>query len=340
MKMLWLRPSTGDNVSLRRERIAERLRKRGVEVDIQDSSGLDAISAARISLLGDYDVIAGNVRMGLFIGYPLARLLRKPFIGDVSDTLSDIRNLPTPVFELLASFEWFVLKRAEAAVFVYKSSYREAIKKGIESAVRLPNAVDYEMFSSPKEDAIEQSQEILTECGVDFQKPMAIYIGRFTDNYHITDIIETARMTPTWDFVFLGEGELADHVVSASHEITNVYYPGSFEYRLMPGFLSYADAGFCFKDAEQPLKLKEYGAARVPVIAQPGELQNFYNESELIFVEPEAGCISEALNEIVTGEVDVARNLQKRVSEHSWEKIADGYHSVLRELVNEDGPMD
>jgi glycosyltransferase involved in cell wall biosynthesis len=333
MKILWLRPSTGENVSVRRERIAEKLRERGTEVDILDASGADAITAVRAALVGDYDVIAGNVRMGLFVGYPLARILRKPFLGDVSDTLSDIEHLPSPLYRLLAAYEWYALKRAEAAVFVYESSYREALDRGVEHATKLPNAVEYNLFSSPSGEVVEEAKTTLEGSGVDLGKPVAIYIGILTPNYHIEDILKTAEATQDWEFVFVGEGELSGSVEQAADTLDNVYYPGSFEYRLMPGFLSHADAGFCFKNAEQPLKLKEYGAAGIPAVVQPGELEKYYGEDELVFVPPQPEEISAALRRIREGEErETAEKLQERVKSYSWDSIADGYQELFEDI--------
>ena len=335
MKVLWLRPSTGENISVRRERIAEKLRTRGMEVDIKDASGTDAFSAIYTALFGNYDLIAGNVRMGLFVGYPLARILRKPFLGDVSDTLSDIDHLPAPLLNILATYEWFILKRSEATVFVYESSYREALDRGIDDAVKLPNAVDYDKFSSPDHQVINEAEDILKEVGVDLEKPVSIYIGIFTDNYNIKDILDAAELTSGWEFIFVGEGELSETVEEASHNLDNVYYPGSFKYRLMPGFLSHADAGFCFKDAEQPLKLKEYGAAGIPAIAQPGDLEKYYDEDELVFVEPTGEGISSALNRLEDNNIRTkfGENLREVAKEYRWEDIADGYYELFEKIT-------
>lgn len=334
MRILWLRPSTGENVSVRRERIAEKLEQKGVEVDIVDASGLDALSAIATAISGNYDVIAGNVRIGLYIGYPIAKILGKPFLGDVSDTLADIENLPSPLFELLAEYEWFVLKRADASVFVYQSSLEEAKERGIQDAIKLPNAVNYEMFASPDQRVVTESRNILESSGVDFQKPMAIYIGIFTDNYHIKDIVNAARSTPEWEFVFVGEGERFELINEAQNDLDNVYYPGAFEYRLMPGFLSQADVGFCFKDAEQPLKLKEYGAAGIPAIVQPGELSDWYEEDELVFVEPDRNRISEVLGQLEDKKVrkEYGENLREVAKEYRWEDIAKGYFDIFQKI--------
>lgn len=336
MKVLWLRPSKGDNISVRRERIAEHLREHGVEVDILDASGLDAVAATWQAVTGDYDVVAGNVRVGLYLGYVIARLLGKPFLGDVSDPLSDIDTLPRPLFRFFEWYEWFVLKRADAAVFVYESSFQVAQRRGIDG-VKLPNAVDYDLFATPAEAVVQEGKKILINEGVDLDKPLAIYIGGLTETYHIKDILGAARLTSEWEFVFVGEGPLQTVVEAAARDLSNVYFPGAFRYRLMPGFLAHADVGFCFKDAEQPLKLKEYGAAGIPAIVQYGELEKWYSEDELVFTEPTPVEISEVLQQVSTDPNtlrEYGHNLQRVANEYSWERIADEYDRLLHEITS------
>ncbi len=336
MRVLWLRPSTGENISVRRERIAEELRKRGYEIDLYDASGIDALWAIKQAFKREYDVIAGNVRIGLYLGFPLARILRTPFLGDVSDPISDIDNLAKPLFRFFEWYEWYVLERAEATVFVYESTYQEALERDINSAVKLPNAVNYDQFANPEPKIVETVQKILNQQGLDLKKPIAIYIGIFSPRYCIKEILATAEYAPEWEFVFVGEGELADSVKKTALEVENVYYPGAFSYELMPGFLSVADVGFCFKDAEQPLKLKEYGAAGLPIIARPGELSKWYTNDELVFVDPEPESIAkrlkmlEADKEMYKSYSDVSRSI---AAEWSWEKIADGYDQILKQIT-------
>lgn len=336
MRILWLRPSKGDNISVRRERIAEWLRTEGHEVVIQDASGTDLIGAVRTAVGGNFDVIAGNVRVGLYAGYPLARILRTPFLGDVSDPLSDIDYLSGPLFRFFQWYEWQVLRRADATVFVYESSLEEAHRRGIDDAVKLPNAVDFERFADPDPEAVTEATAILEEAGVDLERPLAIYLGVFSPHYCIDEILDAARATPDWEFLLLGEGKRQDAVERAARELDNVHYPGAFEYYLMPGFLSQADVGFCFKDAEQPLKLKEYGAAGVPAIVRPGQLNQWYDEDELLFVDPEPDAIRETLHELAADEAyrrQYAKALETRAREYSWEGIAAEYEQLFEQIT-------
>lgn len=343
MRILWLRPSRGDNISVRRERIAEKLEARGFDIVIKDASGTDLFSAMWTAVRGDFDVIAGNVRIGLYAGFPLARVLRKPFLGDVSDPLSDIDHLTAPLFAACRWYEWQVLSRADATVFVYKSSYEEALDRGIDDAANLPNAVDYEQFADPSPSVIGTAGDILSSYGVDFDNPIAIYLGVFSDHYCLPAILEAAARTPEWEFVLIGEGPLTDEVAAAAKEYENVYYPGSFEYRLMPGFLSYADVGFCFKDAEQPLKLKEYGAAGIPAIVRPGELNKYYSDDELLFVDPDPDAVSQLLTGLASEESRLetyGRALEARATEYSWRDIADEYERLFERIANSSSRSD
>ena len=338
MRILWLRPSKGDNISVRRERIAAELRDRGHHIDIRDATGWDAVGAIKQAVTKEYDLIAGNVRVGLYLGYPLARILRKPILGDVSDPISDINYLPEPFFRIFEWYEWFVLNRVDAAVFVYQSTYDEATERGIQHAIKLPNAVDYEAFAEPEDEVVTEAGDILTAKGVDIQKPIAVYIGVFSPRYKIRQILATADFATDWEFVFIGEGRLEPEVQEAAQNTENVYFPGAFDYRLMPGFLSHADVGFCFKDAEQPLKLKEYGAAGIPTIVRPGELSYFYTEEELVFIKPEPHKIADTLTKLATDEdlyYKYAKAGRTIATKWSWDEIAAKYEELFDKIIED-----
>jgi len=337
MKCLWLRPSTGDNISLRRTRIAEQLGQRGIDIDIQDASGRDALTATRRALSGDYDVIMGNVRVGLYLGFPLAKLRRRPFVGTVSDPIEQIEHLPEPLFRFFHWYEWFVLAHADACSFTYQSSYEEAQRRGIDGK-KLPNAVDYGMFHDPDPDAVSRARQILEDSGVDPDSPIGIYIGGMTEEtYNLSAVLDAASRRPEWEFVFVGEGPDQDLVESAAASEDNVTFLGAFEYDLMPGFLAHATVGFCLVDAEQPLKVAEYGAAGLVCLGIDGELRNRFDDDELYFVEPTGKSISSALETLADSELQAgySKRLNEAVKSVGWDDIADAFEEMLRSVVRE-----
>ena len=338
MNVLWLRPSNrwdGENVSTRRERIAEHLRERGVEVTLMDTSGLDSLSVVKESIFGDYDIILGTVRVGVPIGYLLSKLLRKPFIASVSDPLESQNYLPPTIYKFVCFVEWWVLKRADAVFFVESDSYENAQKRGIDGTMAR-NSANYELFANPKTEVVEKTREILTTAGVDTEKNIAIYIGSLTANEHFDEIVNAAKQTPEWEFVFVGE-DWGANITELTAGVTNTYFLGSYKHELMPGFLSHASAAFCLVDAETSLKLNEYGAAGLPTLGYPGRQRKVFSEEELIYVDPSPNNISEKLNKIDSDKQyanKYSENLRVHAKEHRWRDVAEKYYDKIKEQVN------
>lgn len=335
LRLLWLRPPKG-KVSVRRERVAEHLEPRGFDVTLLDVTPKNLHSAAIDVIRGRYDVVIGNVRAGLYAGYPLARLTRTPFVADVSDSISDIDDLPTPLFRMLKRYEWWILGNAEEAVYI-PSVHREATARGLEGR-SVPNSVDFEQFADPDPDAVERAGKILRAEGLDTDSPIVIYIGVFSAGRNVETMLEAARERPEWQFLLVGEGELEDEVAAAAESTPNLFYPGAFEYELMPGFLAHASAALCLVDVERPLKMSEYGAAGLPVLAAPGKLQREFNDDEALFVDPTPKGIAEALAHLESNPdeaAEYAAALRADAKDHSWESAADTYEEAIRSVLGD-----
>jgi hypothetical protein len=332
MKILWLRPYTGDNVSVRRERISEHLADMDVSVTLVDATGINALSAIYKAITGDYDVIVGNVRMGLYIGYPLSVVLSKPFVGDVSDPLSQIENLPSPLFNILKRYEWFVLSRADKSVFVTQPCHTEALERGIVDPVRLPNAVNYEQFANPSEDVISRTDSILRENKIDPDNQIAIYHGSMVSRYHLAEIGEAAEQLPNWEFVFIGKDRGAD-IGEITSNRPNTHFLGAFDYELIPGFLSHSDLGLCLIDSEGPLKLKEFIAARTPTLVIP-EMKQWQDYDNLIYTNPEPDAIVSSINKIGNKDRKVYNKDVAETELESWKDIAQTYYEIFEDLCS------
>lgn len=335
MRVLWLQPSTGQNVSIRRDRIIEHLEKEGVEVTLQNTSGSDAMTAVLEALRGDYDIIVGNVRIGLYVGHLLSIFLNKPFIGDVSDPISQISNLPNPLYEILYRYEWWILTQADMAMFAESGSYKTAQDRGID-CILAKNAVNYELFSEQSPDIIDFARQELKAVGVDLNSPIAIYPGRFSSAYHITEILTAAEVAENWEFIFIGESAQQEAVKQASESKSNVYYPGSYAHDRVPGFLQHADVGLCLVDVERPLKILEYGASMLPVLGIPGNLQKEFSEDQIWFVEPTPKEIVSGLERIRSNPDEANRRcdrLRETARKNSWGVVANRYLRIIRDLA-------
>jgi glycosyltransferase involved in cell wall biosynthesis len=338
LNILWLRPSTGENISTRRERIAEHLEKMGTDVNIVNTSGLDSLFATKEALTGNYDVIIGTVRIGVQLGYLLSKILRVPFIASVSDPLEAQRDdLPSFLYNILCLIEWNVLKRAEAVLFVHPGSYNDGKEYGIDG-VLARNAVNYDAFANPSQEVINKTEQILINHDINIKKNIAIYIGGMTDNAHLKEIVETANVISDWEFVFVGK-ESGANISELVSEAENAQFLGTYDHELMPGFLYHSTAALCLVDNEVPLKVTEYGAAGLPTLGHPGKLKNVFSEEELIYVEPNPDKISQALQQIESDQEYAQRyseNLREYAKQNSWEDIAEKYYIVINELTTGD----
>ena len=331
MNVLWLRATTGENISVGRERIADHLRERSISVDVVNASGKDAFSAVLTGFLGDYDVIVGTTRVGLYIGYPLSRVLQTGFVADIADPIVQIKHLRKCFYRFFERYEIEVLKRCKEIAVVYDETADRLDAHDIDYT-QVENGVDYEQFANPDPDAVIQSREILENAGVDMNNPIAIYLGGISSAYYLHDVLLASERCPEWQFVFIGEGPLESTVNNVAADSANVFFPGSFEYRLMPGFLNHASAGLGIVPIEQPLKILEYGAASLPTIAMRSGAEKRFSDDELFMIDPSPDTIVDALQTLRTDQKKAERlgeALRNRAEGTLWSEIADTYYSLI-----------
>lgn len=337
IRVLWLRPAGLDSVSVRRERIIEKLEPKNVSVDLVGATVGNFLRYEWKAARGRYDIIIGNVRLGLYGGYLIARTTGTPFVGDVSDTMQDVDHLPGPIFDLLARYERFVLRRSDGNVFL-PETIKGMEEYGIDGVIA-GNAVDFAQFAEPDSDAVTEAKDILQTSGVDLTEPIVLYVGALIERRHSADLVDAARIATDWQFVLVGEGPEEDEVAEGARELDNLFYPGAFEYELMPGFMYHADAAFCLVNVERPLKISEYGAAGLPTIGSHGKLETEFDEGEIYFVDPTPKQIAETLERISDNPeeaADRAERLKNHASRFSWDEVARVYENLITELAAED----
>ncbi len=174
--------------------------------------------------------------------------------------------------------------------------------------------------------------------GLNFDAPLAVYIGAFTKQQHILEILAAVPKCPEWEFLFLGEeGQHANAVTEVAKTHENVYFPGVVPHEEIPGYLSFSDVGFSLSKGERPLKLLEYGAAGLTVLGMPGRRERIFSADEVHFIEPTTPNIVNALNMIQQDPDQVPATgsaLQEYAKENSWKKISERYYNVFQDLTS------
>lgn len=333
-KILWLKPTKG-NISVGRYLLAEELKKLGYDVCVIEAGGKNIFKALFYGLFSDYDLIVGVVRIGAYVGYMLSKIRGKPFIVDVTDPYHQVSYLPRILYNFFKKYEVFVLKNADQVVFITKNYMHEMMIKGVEG-IKIDNGVNFEKFANPNEKTVTIASEILRKKGVDLNRPKILYLGNLIKSYNIDLILEAAKNLKNYNFIFVGDGELSRDVRVASMKLKNVYYLGFFKHEMIPGFVAHADICLCLVNADQPLKLLEYGAASKPVIAIHGELEERFTNREVYFIDLTVEALCRAVSELAESvklRKKLGLNLKKRVSLLRWSMIARKYDKILKKYA-------
>jgi glycosyltransferase involved in cell wall biosynthesis len=134
----------------------------------------------------------------------------------------------------------------------------------------LPNGVDFERFAAPPD-----PNAIPDEIALSRGRPAAGYVGALARWVDSDLLAALAVLRPDWDFFVVGEAldESFDRFDTARP--ANLHLLGPRPYRTIPSILSTFDAGMIpFRVGSEganasPIKLYEYLAAGLPVLATP-----------------------------------------------------------------------
>lgn len=196
------------------------------------------------------------------------------------------------------------------------------LKPGLPSLL-LENGVDFDRFSARAEEP-----EILR--GI--PSPRVAYAGAIDFRFD-HDLLETlARRFPHVNFVLAGEG-LSVPRIKALH-LPNIHLAGPRAYEEMPGFFQYSDVGLLpltdnlANAGRSPMKLYEYGAAGLPVLARRTlELARRNEKFVELFSTNEEAC--QALERMLSQPADRAA-IAHQCEEQAWRKKT----STLLEFVS------
>lgn len=140
-----------------------------------------------------------------------------------------------------------------------------ARRHGAKSVVHLPNGVAFRRFARPA--ALPPAPAGMPSGG-----PVAIYVGALDEWFDEALLAAAARALPDWRFVLIGPPRLPFAALRALHNVT---FLGPKPAAEVPAHLWHSTVGIIpFRrtpliETVQPLKLHEYLAAGIPVVATP-----------------------------------------------------------------------
>jgi glycosyltransferase involved in cell wall biosynthesis len=184
-----------------------------------------------------------------------------------------------------------------------------------------PNVADTELFSQALQDGPADAKMAALPA------PRIVFTGAIVAaKLDLRMLAELARLRPSWSFALVGPVGPGDpHTdVSALAAEPNVHLLGLRSYEQLPSVLRAADAGLipyarnALTDSIFPMKVYEYLAAGLPVIATP--LPALANVTEVRTASDAAG-IALALEQALADDDPEHRAERSRAAAaHSWEK--------------------
>jgi len=194
--------------------------------------------------------------------YSLVKLVRHRFLAyRMFDDVQYFDGEPQSINQVE---EW--LCREANVVFATSRHLVDKANQWNRNVVYLPNGADVERFQNP-------NLTLPTEL-TSIPEPRLLYVGAIAEWFDFDIVSKAARIKPEWSFILIGPWSAQiQHHRSRLEEIPNVYCLGPRKADAVPGYMKYADIGLIpfqvneLTHSVSPIKLFEYSAAGMPVIA-------------------------------------------------------------------------
>ena len=193
------------------------------------------------------------------------------------------------------------------------------------------HGVDYEFFRQATSSTTPVAQELLS-----LPKPILGFTGLLADWVDIALLAELARRRPDWSIVLIGRSEVDLKIFEG---LGNVHFLGHRPYSRLPEFLRGFDFALLpFVNNEltvnaNPLKLREYLAAGLPVIASP--IPEVARYAGLVTLASTAEQYEMEIEKLLgRGESGPSADRSAMMASESWEAKATEIEYLLRKAKN------
>jgi UDP-galactopyranose mutase len=207
----------------------------------------------------------------------------------------------------------------------------QLVALGGKEPLRVGNGVELEHFLRGEQPTPEPAE--LAEL----PHPRAIYVGSVAEWFDFDLLFAVARALPDWSFPVVGPLRPALESRRAQAP-SNVRFFGARPYDEVPAWLHHADAALIpflsttLTAGVDPVKLHEYLAAELPVVATPfsEELRAMADDAALSLAaeaDPFAGALARVHREAPTGE-----QLRNLAAGRSWRQVLEPLVSAVDSL--------
>lgn len=201
----------------------------------------------------------------------------------------------------------------------------DRLRKFNKNTVFIPNAADYEHFSTP---------QTKPDYYRHLKGPVVVYSGNIGLRLDYQMLEETANKLPEVNFVFVGPIDVKYFGGNTLKELSNVHFTGAVPYPQLPAFIQHADLCLIpFEKSEltrhiYPLKINEYLAAGKAVLStQFTDLSKF--ESVLTLIDGSDDLIT-GIQRNLNNQSETLSAKRKAIARgNSWNKRIEQWKMLL-----------
>jgi glycosyltransferase involved in cell wall biosynthesis len=224
----------------------------------------------------------------------------------------------------------------KAGLIIASSRHLAEIKRKDKEIHLVGHGVDHRHFSR----ALEIKPEGWPEDVRNIKKPVIGFYGELNDWLDLEMIRQSALLKPDWSFVLVGRVAVEVGNLDSLRAVKNIHFLGQKKFDELPAYCAAFDVGLIpmklndLTVCVNPLKLKEYLAAGLPVIsARLPEVEAYKDVVEFAGTAEELVSAVEKL--LARDRTRIKYELSRRVANESWDAKVEEISEIIEKALNE-----
>jgi glycosyltransferase involved in cell wall biosynthesis len=244
----------------------------------------------------------------------------------ITDDFTQFSGYPAKVIEKM---ETCLIDKCDVVIASAKRLAERKSRNGKDIIV-VRHGVDHKHFAQ----ALSLSPEDWPTDIREIKRPIIGFYGEINDWLDINMLAEAAREKPEWSFVLIGRIAVEVGDIRFLTELTNVHYLGQKKFEELPAYCAAFDGALIPMKINEltlnvnPLKLREYLAAGVPVVSSPLPEVLAYGDGVRFATTSEE--LVRAVEEILKQDRKrLAPILSQRVVHESWDAKVEEISKII-----------
>lgn len=235
----------------------------------------------------------------------------------------------------MRSMEIDLLQKADIVFVTADHLYRDKVQFN-KNTYLIEHGVDHDHFSKALSKSFPVPDDIRK-----IKNPILGFFGLIHEWIDIDLIERIAHLRPEWSIVMIGKISID---VSRLQECENVHFLGQKPYDCLPSYCQYFDIGlipFVINELTlnvNPIKLREYLSAGLPVVSTPLPEVEKYSDIVRIAHSPEE-MIAEVEYILKNNTKESAQNRSSRMEKETWQAKAEQISSCIEPVIKLKNPL-